>query len=241
LDCYTNDLESNIRTYIGQLYSFNFVNRKPNFFNLNNVNINIKDIIKVNKNIIRVEEIDDDQPEKCAQLAKVRGDDAISIDPKVLLTDDVINSQSTQLDSNQDEFCKVLEQTVIDSINDVCANGMLDLMLSENETNDLLTHIIEVRPNAEPIKQKTRAVPYAFKEKFRKTLMEMKMAGMIVDSKSPWSSPVRLVKKPDGSVRICVDYRKLNPVTIRDSYPIPRIEEIFSHLYNDKIFSTKLI
>ena len=69
-DGYTNDLESNIRKYIPQLYSFNFVNRKPNFFNLNNVKI--KDIIKVNKNIIWDEEIDDDQPEKCAQLAKVR-------------------------------------------------------------------------------------------------------------------------------------------------------------------------
>jgi hypothetical protein len=115
---------------------------------------------------------------------------------------------------------------------------MLDLMLSENDTNDLLTHIIEVKPDAEPIKQKTRAVPYAFKEKFRKTLMEMKTAGMIVNSKSPWSSPVRLVKKPDGSVRICIDYRKLNSVTIRDSFPIPRIEEIFSHLHNAKIFST---
>ena len=110
-------------------------------------------------------------------------------------------------------------------------------MLSD-DTNELLTHIIRVKPDADPIKQKTRGVPYAFKEKFRKTLMEMKEAGMIVDSKSPWCSPVRLVKKPDGSVRICVDYRKLNSVTIRDSYPIPKIEEIFSHLHNAKIFST---
>ena len=93
---------------------------------------------------------------------------------------------------------------------------MLDLMLSD-DTIELLTHIIEVKPDADPIKQKTRGVPYAFKEKFRKTLMEMKEAGMIVDSKSPWCSQVRLDKKPDGSVRICVDYRKLNSVTIRDS------------------------
>jgi hypothetical protein len=102
---------------------------------------------------------------------------------------------------NQDEFCKQLEQTIIDSINDVCTNSMLDLILSD-DTNELLTHIIEVKPDADPIIQKTRGVPYACKEKFRKTLMEMKEAGMIVDSKSPWCSPVRLVKKPDGSVRI---------------------------------------
>ena len=115
---------------------------------------------------------------------------------------------------------------------------MLDLMHSDDETNDLMTHVITVKPDAEPVKQKTRGVPYSFKENFRKTLMEMKAAGMIVDSKSPWCSPVRLVKKPDGSVRICVDYRRLNNVTIKDSYPIPRIEEIFAHLSKAKIFST---
>ena len=89
-----------------------------------------------------------------------------------------------------------------------------------------------------PIKQKTRGVPYGFRESFRKTLMEMKEAGMIVDSKSPWSSPVRLVKKPDGSIRITIDYRKLNNVTVKDSYPLPRIEDIFVHLSKAKIFST---
>ena len=181
------------------------------------------------------------QTEKCAQLAKVRGVNAeISVDPSV------ITNQSNELDTTplepkdsqaDNDFCKNLEQTIIESINDVCATRMLDLMHSDDETNDLMTHVITVKPDAEPVKQKTCGVPYSFKENFRKTLMEMK-AGMIVDSKSPWRSPVRLVKKPDGSVRICVDYRRLNNVTIKDSYPIPKIEEIFAHLSNAKIFST---
>ena len=68
--------------------------------------------------------------------------------------------------------------------------------------------------------------------------MEMKEARMIVDSKSPWCSPVRLVKKPDGSIRVCVDFRKVNNVTVKDSFPIPKIEDIFSHLAKAKIFST---
>ncbi len=66
----------------------------------------------------------------------------------------------------------------------------------------------------------------------------MKEAGMIVDSKSPWCSPVRLVKKKDGSLRVCVDYRKLNNVTIKDSYPLPRIEDLFPQLANARLFTT---
>jgi hypothetical protein len=62
----------------------------------------------------------------------------------------------------------------------------------------------------------------------------MKEAGMIVDSSSPWCSPVRLVKKPDGSIRVCVDFRKVNNLTIKDAYPLPKIEEIFSKLAKGK-------
>ena len=62
----------------------------------------------------------------------------------------------------------------------------------------------------EPIKQKTRGVPQCYREELRKPLMDMKEAGMIIDSKSPWSSPIRLVKKPDSSIRVCVDFRKVN-------------------------------
>ena len=70
---------------------------------------------------------------------------------------------------------------------------------------------------SQPIKQKTRGIPYNFREEFGKTIMEMKAAGMIVDSKSPWCSPVRLIRKKDGSIRICVDYRKVINVTVKDA------------------------
>jgi hypothetical protein len=66
----------------------------------------------------------------------------------------------------------------------------------------------------------------------------MKDAGMIIDSKSPWCSPVRLVKKPDGSIRICIDFRKVNNCTIKDSFPLPKIDDLFTHLAKAKVFST---
>jgi len=189
------------------------------------------------------QELCNNQTEKCAQLAKVRGvNSEISVDSCILTHNESNNfeleNRSIELDNANESFCKALEQTIIAQVNDVCAKSMLDLMVSKNDTNELLTHIITVRPDVVPIKQKTRGVPYGFRESFRKTLMEMKEAGMIVDSKSPWSSPVRLVKKPDGSIRITIDYRKLNNVTVKDSYPLPKIEDIFVHLSKAKIFST---
>ena len=122
---------------------------------------------------------------------------------------------------------------------DITASCMEDLTVKTNTARTVeIKHIMEIEPNTLPIKQKTRGVPYSFREEFNKTVEEMYQAGLIVPSKSPWCSPVRLVKKKDGTVRVCVDYRKVNNVTIKDAYPIPKIEDLFSYLGNAKIFTT---
>jgi hypothetical protein len=80
-------------------------------------------------------------------------------------------------------------------VKDISATNMFDIMKTDSKPIDAITHIITLKANAEPIKQKMRPIPQAFREEFKRTIKEMKDAGMIKDSKSPWCSPVRLVKK----------------------------------------------
>ena len=67
---------------------------------------------------------------------------------------------------------------------------------------------------------------------------EMLTGGQIEASDSPWSSPVVLVTKKDGGTRFCVDYRQLNEATVKDAYPLPRIDDTLDMLAGKQWFST---
>ena len=105
--------------------------------------------------------------------------------------------------------------------------GETDLIQMEIETGD-----------ARPIRQHPRRMPYSDREEVARQLKKMQEMSVIQPSKSPWSSPVVLVRKKDGSHRFCVDYRKLNSVTKADNYPLPRIDDLLDQLGKSNYFST---
>ena len=92
--------------------------------------------------------------------------------------------------------------------------------------------------DAPPIKQPSRSIPVARQHEVRKLLYEMLQKDVIQPSASPWASPVVFVQKKGGTMRFCIDYRKLNSVTRKDAYPLPRIDETLEALGGSKWFST---
>ena len=92
--------------------------------------------------------------------------------------------------------------------------------------------------DAKPIRQPARRLPMHRRDEAETHVQQMLKDGVAEPSSSPWASPVVLVKKEDGSTRFCVDYRKLNDVTVKDSYPFPTADSCFDALAGSRWFST---
>ena len=100
-------------------------------------------------------------------------------------------------------------------------------------------HTIPLLPGSIPINSKPYHYSPLHKTEIERQVQELLQAGLIAHSHSPFASPVLLVKKKDGTWRFCVDYRKLNDITIKNRFPMPVIEEILDELHGAKFF-TKL-
>ncbi|KAK1646940.1 hypothetical protein QYE76_064745 [Lolium multiflorum] len=88
-----------------------------------------------------------------------------------------------------------------------------------------------------PIAQRAYSMNPAELVELKKQLDDMLAKGLIRPSASPWRSPVLFVDKKDGTIRLCTDYRKLNDVTIKNKYPLPKIEDMFDQLTGATVFS----
>ena len=89
-----------------------------------------------------------------------------------------------------------------------------------------------------PVRQAVRRVSPSQRQEIKELLDDMLDKNVIQPSASPWASPIVLVKKKDGSTRFCVDYRKVNQVTSKDAFPLPRVDDTLDYLSGSLWFST---
>jgi len=138
---------------------------------------------------------------------------------------DFLGIDTTNMDRYQTEALEEL----VRKFSEVFSTGKQDL-----GRTDLVYHSINTG-NQDPIKQARRRLPIHYKQEFGKMLEEMQQQGVIEPSNSPWASPVVLVRKKGGSLRFCIDYRKLNKVTRKDSYPLPTVDDHLDSLSDTRM------
>jgi len=114
-------------------------------------------------------------------------------------------------------------------------NGFFE-ELKQLPPNREIDHKIPIKAGGNPINVRPYKYPHLLKTEIEKQVEEMMKIGIIRPSNSPYSSPLILIKKKDGSSRFCVDYKVLSKATILDKFPIPLIEELLDELYGAHYF-----
>jgi hypothetical protein len=97
--------------------------------------------------------------------------------------------------------------------------------------------VIELKPGTAPIHKTPFRMTTPELAELKKNIKELLEKGFIYPSSSPWGAPVIFVLEKDGTQRLCVDYRALNEVTIKNNYPLPRIDDLFDQLCGACVFS----
>jgi hypothetical protein len=97
--------------------------------------------------------------------------------------------------------------------------------------------VMDLLPGTAPISKQPYKMSVEELKELKKQLTELQEARYIRLSSSPWGAPILFVQKKDGSQRMCVDYRSLNDVTVKNKYPLPRIEDLFDQMRGARVFS----
>ena len=133
---------------------------------------------------------------------------------------------------------QVLPETGDEQINQLIQKNA-DLFSAKGEPNGFCSNSpIHIKTNHPPISQAAYRTPLSKRKLVEEAIADMLTENVIRPSELAWASPITLVPKRDGSTRFCVDYRKLNSVTIRDQYPLPQIQDIFDQVGGSTIFSS---
>jgi hypothetical protein len=124
------------------------------------------------------------------------------------------------------------QNLVVDEFLDVFPNDLLGLLPDRD-----IEFIIKLLPRTAPIAKCPYRMGVDELEDLKKQIKELLDKGFIRPSSSPWVAPVIFVDKRDGTQRMCVDYRSLNEVNIKNKYPLPRIDDLLDQLRGACVFS----
>ena len=213
----------------------------------------IPDYIDITPSLIHYNYVDTD--EVTVTLSNT-STNTVNISPKAIIceiqpvtvTEEVLDRiEEEELDRKRREIVEGLKMDEDDILDAGQKQQLQDLMMKHRDifsTSDtdigncnIIKHRIDLL-DPTPFKQRHRRIPPSMIEEVRAHLEQLLSCGIIRPSKSPWASPVVLVRKKSGKLRLCIDYRMLNDRTIKDSYALPRIDEIFDSLHGARYFTT---
>ena len=166
------------------------------------------------------------------QVSRVSSDDPVWSKPEVTVSqisqrsDEEITEHKSQLQSQLviGDSCMSEEQSKFKELL-LLKHDSFAVNDSELGETNLVEHYIDTG-NAKPVRTFPRRLPYALRKELEEELDKLLAIGCIEQSTSPYASGLVLVRKKDGSLRVCVDYRQVNKDTVPDRYPIPRVDEL---------------
>nr|CAJ86189.1 H0306F03.2 [Oryza sativa] len=131
-----------------------------------------------------------------------------------------------------------LQVTTLESVPIVCEYpDVFPEELTSMPLDREIEFAIELAPGTAPIAKRPYRMAANELAEVKRQIEELEGKGYVRPSSSPWGAPVLLVKKKDGSERMVIDYRALNEVTIKNKYPLPRIDDLFDQLNGARVFS----
>jgi hypothetical protein len=155
----------------------------------------------------------------------------------------------TKKDETSVEFIAMVQLGPDSKLNQTKAIALEDIRVVQDYPNVFLEELsgmlpdhdieflIELFPGTPPISKRPYRMPVNQLVELKKQIAELHAKGFIRPSSSPWRAPILFVEKKDGTQRMCVDYRSLNEVTIKNKYPLSRIEDLFDQMKGASVFS----
>ncbi|XP_068248784.1 uncharacterized protein [Palaemon carinicauda] len=154
-------------------------------------------------------------------------------EPELITISDLTNSE---IMGKLDSFLSHLSTNESKELNSLLTSFQ-DLCTDDPGTCNLIQHDILLEPGTQPIRQPFYRAIGKKLESLRSEVQYLIDHKLAVPSTSPWASPCILVPKANGKLRLCTDYRRLNKVTIKNSFPLPRINDILDNISNSKILT----